>query len=96
MKIILKRHLKIRLRERQIPPNYPTKILAKPDERYFDTLKGRHIAIRKLKYKDKLRPMMVAYDIIEEELQIITIHPENDREIENRLKNGRWIKYEET
>lgn len=96
MKIILKPHLKIRLKQRQIPQNYPTKILTKPDERYFDTLSGRQIAIRKLKYKDKLRPMMVAYDIIEKDLQIITMHPENNREIENRIKKGRWIKYEES
>lgn len=95
MKIILRPHFTNRLKQRQIPKNYPTKILEKPDERYFDTLKSCHIAIRKLKYKDKLRPMMVAYDIIGDEIQAITIHPENDKEVENRLKSGRWIKYEE-
>lgn len=96
MKITLKPHLKNRLKQRQIPQNYPIKIIDKPDKRYFDTLRGRQIAIKKLTYKNKLRPMMVAYDIIEEEIQVITIHPEKDREIENRLKSGRWIKYEET
>lgn len=96
MKVIFKSHLKNRLKQRQIPLDYPRKILDKPDQRYLDTPKGRHIAIRRLKYKNKMRPMMVAYDIIGQDLEIITIHPENSKQIENRIKSGRWIKYEKS
>lgn len=38
--------------------------------------------------------MIVAYDIIGEETQIITIHPISEQEIQNKLVRGRWVKYE--
>ena len=94
MKIILKSHLKIRLKERKIPQNYPEKILSKPDAKYFDTLRNRPMAVKSLKYEAKIRPMVIAYDIIGEEFQILTVYPTNEQEINNRLKSGRWIKYE--
>ena len=94
MKIILRPHLKIRLKQRLIPPDYPTKIVKEPDQTYFDTLTDRHIAIKTLEYNGKLRPMAVAYDIIENTIQIITIHPTTEQEISNKVYRGRWIKDE--
>lgn len=35
--------------------------------------------------------MAVAYDIIEDEIQVITVYPTSRTEIDNRLKRGRWI-----
>ena len=96
MRIVLQPHLKIRLQQRKIPPNYPRKILNKSESKYFDNLTGHFIAVRNLEYNEKLRPMVVAYDIIGREIQVVTIHPEDDQEIQNRLKSGRWIKYEES
>jgi len=96
MKIILKPHLKIRLEGRQIPLNYPNKILSKPDNQYFDTATKHMIAVRKLEYKEKVRPMVVAYDIIENGTEVVTIYPSNEQEINNRIKNKRWIKYEKS
>lgn len=94
MKIILRPHLKIRLKERRIPQNYPRKILTTPEVKYFDTLTGHLIAVKHLLYNEKLRPMAVAYDIIGSEIQIITIHPISEQEIKNRLIKIRWIKNE--
>lgn len=95
MKILLRPHLKIRLKERNIPQDYPNKIVSTPDEKYFDTATNHKIAVKKLIYNEKTRPMAVAYDIIGEDLQIITIHPTTDQEIKNKLKRKRWIKNEE-
>lgn len=92
MKIILKPHLKIRLKERAIPQTFPRKILSEPDSKYFDNLTGHYIAIKKLEYYGKLRFMVVAYDIINSEVQIITVHPIASQEIRNKIKRERWIK----
>lgn len=96
VKIILKGHLELRLVERQIPLDYPEKVILKPDHKFFDSQSLHEVAIKYLQYKDKLRPMMVAYDIIGQEFQIITIHPITDQEIKNKLERGRWIKNEES
>ena len=94
MKIALRPHLKIRLIERAIPQDYLKKILSNPDSRYFDPLTNHSIAIKSLKYYGKIRPMVVAYDIIRSEIQVITVYPTNNQEILNRIKSGRWIKNE--
>ncbi|MBI3282533.1 hypothetical protein HYZ70_00470, partial [Candidatus Curtissbacteria bacterium] len=73
MKIILRPHLKLRLKQREIPQNYPSKILTKPENRYFDNETGHFIAVRPLKYYGRTRPMVVAYDTINSEIQAITV-----------------------
>lgn len=95
MKIILRPHLKLRLQQREIPQDYPGKILSKPDNQYTDTLSNHQIAVKRLKYNGKLRPMAIAYDIIKSEIQVITVYPTTNQEISNRIKRRRWIKYEE-
>ena len=92
MKIILRPHLKIRLEQRRIPQESPELIVKDPEKRFFDTETGREIAIKKLEYNEKIRSMVVVYDIIEGEIQIITIHPVSEQEIQNKLNRGRWIK----
>ena len=92
MKIILRPHLKIRLEQRRFPQESPELIVKDPEKRFFDTETGREIAIKKLEYNEKIRSMVVVYDIIEGEIQIITIHPVSEQEIQNKLNRGRWIK----
>lgn len=96
MKIILKPHLKIRLKARKIPQNYPSEVFSQPDNHYYDTLTNHMIAVRKLGYIGKSRPMVVAYDIIGEEIEVVTIYPTDAQEIVNRIKSKRWIKYEKS
>lgn len=92
MKITLRPHLKIRLKQRFIPQDYPKNILLNPEENYFDTLTNHNIAIKTLQYSGKLRPMVVAYDIIGKTIEAVTIHPITEQEIDNRLQKGRWVK----
>lgn len=94
MGIILRPHLKIRLKERDIPEDYPGRIVSAPDEKYFDTATNHQIAVKKLEYSERVRPMAVAYDIIGEDLQIITIHPTTEQEINSKLRRKRWVKNE--
>lgn len=94
MKILFSSHLKIRLKERKIPRNYPNKIIAKPDMQFIDMLTNYKIAVRNLKYNFKVRPMVLVYDIIASGIQVITIHPISSKEIDNKVKRGRWKSYE--
>ncbi len=96
MKIVLIPHLKIRLTERKIPQDYPKTIIQNFEEKYKDIDTGYNIAVRSMEYNEKLRPMVVVYDIIELEIQAITVYPISRQEIENKLNRGRWIKNEES
>ncbi|EKD91094.1 MAG: hypothetical protein ACD_30C00047G0019 [uncultured bacterium] len=95
MKVILRPHLKIRLKERKIPQKYPEIIVISPENKYLDTETNHQIVVKKLVYNEKLRPMVVSYDIIDSTIQIITIHPISEQEIQNKLNRKRWIKNEE-
>lgn len=94
MKIILRLHLKVRLKERKIPLDYPIKIITEPEEMYSDNITQHFISIKKLAYNGKMRPMVAAYDIIGEEIEVITIYPTTDQEIKNRINRNRWSKDE--
>lgn len=87
-------HLKLRLGVRKIPEDYPKIIYTNPDQKFFDNLEGTYIAIKRLKYNQKLRKMMIAYEKKNEEVEIITIHPITDEKIINRIMSGRWEKNE--
>lgn len=92
MNIKLRPHLKIRLKERRIPQNYPETIIKSPDNKYFDTETNHQIVTKKLEYSEKLRPMVVSYDIIDTEIEVITIHPISEQSIQNKITRRRWIK----
>lgn len=96
MKIIYRPHLKRRIKERKIPNDYPKKIYLKSKQKYFDSQTSHHIAVSSLLYAGKLRNMTISYDIIDEQIEIITIHPISDKEISDKIKSGRWTKDEKT
>ena len=68
-------HLKIRLKIRKVPDDYPRKIYENPEQKYFDLIEGTNIAIKKLKYNKKLRNMMIVYEKKGNVIEIVTIHP---------------------
>lgn len=41
-----------------------------------------------------MRNILVAYDIIDNAIEIVTVHIISDKEIESRILKGRWRKYE--
>ena len=87
-------HLKLRLKIRKFPNEYPKIIYEKPEQRYYDNSEKTNIAIKKLKYNNKPRNIMIAYERKNEEVEIITIHPISDEKILNRVMSGRWRKHE--
>lgn len=93
-KIEYTEHLKLKLKVRKIPENYPKEICQNPEQRFYDNVEKTFIAIKKLKYNKKARNMMIAYEENEDLIEIITIHPITDEKIINRVMSGRWTKNE--
>ena len=92
MNIIYTQHLKNRLKIRNFPKDYPKNIYISPDEKYKDIEQNSFIAIKKLPYAGKMKKIMIAYIIEGKNVKIKTIYPENDKDINTRVKNLRWIK----
>ena len=94
MKVVYKPHLKIRLKQRKIPIDYPKRIIESPNQEYFDTFSRRNISVKKLYFEGRMRNILVAYDIIKRNIEIVTIHVISSKEISNKIRSGRWKEYE--
>ena len=90
--IVYTDHLKLRLKIRKIPYDYPKIIFNNPEHKFYDTVEGTYIAIKKLNYNNKERNMMVAYEKKGNDVDIVTIHPIKEEKIINRTISGRWKK----
>ena len=87
-------HLKLKLKIRKIPYEYPKIILEAPEQKFYDAVEENHIAIKKLKYNNKERTMMIAYEKKGSDVEIMTIHPIDEEKIINRTMSRRWKKNE--
>jgi len=96
MKIVYRPHLKRRLKQRKIPYDYPKKIYFRAKQKFIDTETDHYIAVSKLEYAGKLRNLAISYDIIGQNIEIVTVHPTSDQEINNKIKSGRWVKDEKS
>ncbi|MBI2338031.1 hypothetical protein HYU95_02505 [Candidatus Daviesbacteria bacterium] len=83
--------MKSRLELRNISKKTGQNIFEKSQEFYWDNLRNHHIAVGRVRYKGKIRKMLAAYDKIGDTIELITIHPITDEEINQRIKSGRWI-----
>lgn len=95
MKIVYRPHLRRRIKERGFPTNYPKKIYKVAKLRFRDSQTGHLIAVAEMEYAGKLRKLAISYDIIEEQVEIITIHPILEGDVKKRVKSGRWRRNEE-
>jgi hypothetical protein len=80
-----------RKEERKISKKLAKLVYSKAKKRYFDIYTKHHVAVAKVKHVGRSKMMMVAYDIIGDEIWIITAYPLKEKEIENRVQRGRWI-----
>jgi hypothetical protein len=85
-------HLKLKLKIRRFPKDYPSIIFQSPEQEYLDIVEKKRIAIKRLKYNKKIRNIMIAYEETNGEVEIITIHPISDEKILDRKLSGRWTK----
>ena len=91
-KVVYSSHLILRLKLREIPYDLPKKIYQTSKEHYFDKETLKEVAIKKIKFKNKLREMAVIYGEINNQINLITIHPLKNYQKISRLKSGRWQK----
>ncbi|MBI2355651.1 MAG: hypothetical protein HYV13_00405 [Candidatus Doudnabacteria bacterium] len=88
--IIYSPHLEFRLKLRQIPKSLVKRIFRTSSERYFDTLTRKYIVVSQVKYKNQMREMAVIYEMHENQVVLITIHPLKFSQKLNRIKSERW------
>lgn len=90
MAVVYTEHLKIRLRERGFPKNYPSEIYARPEARYKDNITGSYVAVKTLIYGGKLKKLAIFYIDDGLDVKIKTIHVEDNEEIQRRIKKMRY------
>jgi len=91
-KIVYSSHLIFRLKLREIPYDLPREIYQSSKEYYFDKETSKRVAIKKIKFKNKLREIAVIYEEMNNQINLITIHPLKNYQKISRIKSGRWQK----
>lgn len=89
-RIVYSGHLTERLGLRQIDEALPRQIIERPDRLFRDTATGYRIAVSKKEYLGSEHLMMVAFEIEGGVATAITIHPLEERDVEMKLRAGRW------
>jgi len=69
----------------------PKTVLLKAEKRFMDAKTGHRIAVKRMNYGGKERFIMVAFDISDKGITIITCHPIEEKQVSNRVKSGRWL-----
>jgi len=91
MDIVYDSHLLDRLKERNIPEEWPREIIAQADIHYHDKMTGNYVALKRISFKGKERYVAVVYTIAGSRVKAITAHPLQENQKESRVKSGRWI-----
>lgn len=68
----------------------PRTVFEQASERYFDNETRYCIAVSRAILYNKVRDVMVAYDIVGEDVTLLTIYPLKKGQKENRIESGRW------
>ena len=90
--VIYSSHLIFRLKLREIPYFLPKEIYEASNERYFDRETFKNIAVKRVEFKKKFREIAVVYEEINNQINLITIHPLKIYQKIKRIKSGRWQK----
>lgn len=75
---------------RRFPEDLPRMIFEKADRRYRDLETGHLIAVKRVRLRRLERFVMIAYDQVEEGVEIVTIHPISEEQERSRVRGGRW------
>lgn len=90
MKFIYTPHFKFRAKQRKVSIKLADKIYGTAGAYYIDSLRKHSIVVASFKIGKKIRTFSLVYDIMENTIEFITIHEISKKEIENKLKTGRW------
>jgi hypothetical protein len=84
-------HLEDRLVIRHIGRDLPERIIREAERSFTDTATGYRIAVATVAYRGANHLMMVAFEETESELVAVSIHPLDERDVDRKIRNGRWI-----
>jgi hypothetical protein len=84
-------HLEDRLVIRHIGRDVPESIIREAEQSFTDTATGYRIAVATVAYRGANHLMMVAFEETESEIVAVSIHPLNERDVDRKIRNGRWI-----
>ena len=88
--IFYSNHLEFRLTLREIPYSLPKKIYETAKERYVDKATLKYVAVKRVRFKNKLREMVVVYEEHQDFVTLITIHPLKVYQKITRRHSARW------
>ncbi|MBP7967590.1 hypothetical protein KAZ66_04965 [Candidatus Woesebacteria bacterium] len=93
MSTLLTKHALARIRDRKFNKAIVVEIVDNPDYLFYDTKTKSFVAISSSEYGSQLRQISVFYHEDTRRNKIIrTFHPEDPKEIQNRIVKGRYIK----
>ena len=78
----------------QIPEGTSEAVLQSADAHYYDTLRGRYIAVKRMYVLGAERDVALAYEIEGDIRLFVTVFPLKEGQQRNRRQNGRWVPYE--
>lgn len=69
-------------------------VLQSPDARYYDRVRHRFVAVRRMHVIGAEREIAVAYEFEGNVTWLVTVFPLKERQQRNRMQSGRWVPYE--
>ena len=84
-------HLEDRLVLRHIGRDVPERIIRQAERTFTDTATGYRIAVAPVAYRGVNHLMMVVFEETESEIIAVSIHPLDERDVDRKIRNGRWI-----
>ena len=84
-------HPEDRLVLRHIGRDVPERIIRQAERTFTDTATGYRIAVATVAYRGVNHLMMVVFEETESEVVAVSIHPLDERDVDRKIRNGRWI-----
>jgi nitrogenase molybdenum-iron protein alpha/beta subunit len=84
-------HLEARLVIRHIGRELPERIIREAERSFTDTATGYRIAVATVAYRGAHHLLMVAVEDTASEIVAVSLHPLDERDVERKISNGRWI-----
>ena len=89
MQVIFTNHLLSRLKLRKIPKSLALKVYEQKEDALLDTVSKHYIGLSKQKLFSKIRLLVIAFDQFKDHVELVTLYPTTEREVNNKIKSGR-------
>lgn len=87
-------HYAERVGERPYLESFAETVLQDADAYYYDTLRHRFVAVKRIYVLGAERDVALAYEIEDNATRMVTIHLIKEGQQQNRTQSGRWVPYE--